>query len=198
MYIARTWAPLGWPCLPTRCAITGTDHDLVFPLHYHIEDVSTVKIGLCGYHFPIDDIIIAAMKVWVNSIGADFYEHGIQALVHRWWKCIASSGDWWKTASYSWEFSLSNNVLVFFVSVVVSMDTNRRHYFWGNLPNYKPVTFTNKSKTYQLKNQQQTNKNHLCTGLGFVLLRKKSYFFPPLWEMYPFKMFINNSVSPTF
>ena len=128
MYIARTWAPLGWPCLPTRCAITGTDHDLVFPLHYHIEDVSTVKIGLCGYHFPIDDIIIAAMKVWVNSIGADFYEHGIQALVHRWWKCIASSGDWWKTASYSWEFSLSNNVLVFFVSVVVSMEINRRHY----------------------------------------------------------------------
>ena len=30
---------------------------------------------------------------WVTSAGADFYECGMQALVHHWLKCIASSGD---------------------------------------------------------------------------------------------------------
>ena len=30
--IAYTWAP--WPCLPTRCSITGSDHDLAFLLHH--------------------------------------------------------------------------------------------------------------------------------------------------------------------
>ena len=30
---ACTWAPLGWPCLPTRCSITGSSHDLAFLLH---------------------------------------------------------------------------------------------------------------------------------------------------------------------
>ena len=25
---------------------------------------------------------------------ADFYKHGMQALVHRWWKCTANGGDY--------------------------------------------------------------------------------------------------------
>jgi len=33
-YIACTWAPLGWPCLPTRCLITGSGCDLAFPLQF--------------------------------------------------------------------------------------------------------------------------------------------------------------------
>jgi len=36
-YIACTWASVGWPCLPTRCSITGSSHDLVFPLHLPCE-----------------------------------------------------------------------------------------------------------------------------------------------------------------
>ena len=31
--IACTWAPLGWPCLPTRCSITASSHHLPFLLH---------------------------------------------------------------------------------------------------------------------------------------------------------------------
>ena len=31
-YIACTWAPLGWPCLPTGYSITVSSHDLAFPL----------------------------------------------------------------------------------------------------------------------------------------------------------------------
>ena len=34
---------------------------------------------------------------------------------------------------YSWEFALSSNVIVLFVSVVVSVEINRKHYFWSNL-----------------------------------------------------------------
>jgi len=33
-YTACTWAPLGWPCLPTRCSITASGHNLTFPLHF--------------------------------------------------------------------------------------------------------------------------------------------------------------------
>ena len=31
---------------------------------------------------------------WVTSTGAGFDEHGMQALVHCWWKCIANGGDY--------------------------------------------------------------------------------------------------------
>ena len=35
-YIACTWTPQGWPCLPTRCSITVSGCDLAFPLQcYH-------------------------------------------------------------------------------------------------------------------------------------------------------------------
>ena len=35
----------------------------------------------------------------------------------------------------SWEFALSNSVITLFVFVVVSMEINRRHYFWSDLHN---------------------------------------------------------------
>jgi len=34
---------------------------------------------------------------------------------------------------YSWEFVLSNSILVLFVSVLTSMEIHRRHYFQSNL-----------------------------------------------------------------
>ena len=34
-----------------------------------------------------------------------------------------------------WEFALSNNVIAHFVSVVISMEVNRRNYFWSSLDN---------------------------------------------------------------
>jgi len=44
---------------------------------------------------------------------------------------IHSSGWWlhWEMAFCSWEFALSTSVIVLFVSVVVSMEINRRNYF---------------------------------------------------------------------
>ena len=44
----------------------------------------------------------------------------------QWWLC-------WKIMLCSWEFGLQNSVTVLFVSVVVSMEISRRHYFWRDL-----------------------------------------------------------------
>jgi len=53
-----------------------------------------MKDGLCGQHFPSYDAVVRAVKQWTTSAGADFYERGMQALVHRWRKCIANGGDY--------------------------------------------------------------------------------------------------------
>lgn len=38
---------------------------------------------------------------------------------------------------YSWEFAFSNSIIMlFFVCVLVSMEINRRHYFWSYLCAY--------------------------------------------------------------
>ena len=68
---------------------------------------------------------------WITSSAADLEECSMQALVHHWWKCIANGGDCWKIVFCSWEFALSNSVVVLFVSVVFSMEINKRHYFWS-------------------------------------------------------------------
>jgi hypothetical protein len=53
-----------------------------------------MKDGLHGQHFPSYDAVIQAVKQWATSAGADFYESGMQALVHRWQKCIVSGDDY--------------------------------------------------------------------------------------------------------
>ena len=49
--------------------------------------------------------------------------------------CKSANGDDYvkKIALCSWEFALSNGVIALFISVVVSMEINRRHYFWSDL-----------------------------------------------------------------
>jgi len=39
----------------------------------------------------------------------------------------------------SWEFALSNSIIVLFVSFVTAMEINKRHYFWSNY--IKQLTF---------------------------------------------------------
>jgi len=53
-----------------------------------------MKDGLRRQHFPSNNAIMAAVKQWVTSIGADFYECDMQALVHGWQKYIANCGDY--------------------------------------------------------------------------------------------------------
>ena len=53
-----------------------------------------MKDGLHGQHFPSSDAIVAAVKQWITSAGADFYKHSIQAFVYHLQKCIANGGDY--------------------------------------------------------------------------------------------------------
>lgn len=47
-----------------------------------------------------------------------------------------------KAVFCSWEFALLSSAIVIFVSVVVSMVTNRRHYFWSNQHNFSVFSLT--------------------------------------------------------
>jgi hypothetical protein len=51
------------------------------------------KDGLRVQHFP-DDTVIAAVRKWVASTGADFYDRSMGTLGHRWRKCITSGGNY--------------------------------------------------------------------------------------------------------
>ena len=73
------------------------------------------------------------VKWWVTSTDADICKHGTQTLFHCWWKCIANGGDYVEKIVFcSWEFALSNSV-VLFAPVVVFREINRRQYFWRDL-----------------------------------------------------------------
>ena len=90
-------------------------------------------------------ISVAAVTWKTNHIPnghAGFYKHGMQSLVCHWQICIAKGSVCVeKIAFCSWEFALSNNVIVLFVSVVVSMEINRRNYFQKDLYIYDPRQF---------------------------------------------------------
>jgi len=80
-------ANLGWTVLPHPTYSPG-----LAPSDFHL--FGPMKDGLRGQHFPSNDAIVRAVKQWATSTGADFYECGMQALVHRWRKCIANGGDY--------------------------------------------------------------------------------------------------------
>ena len=48
--------------------------------------------------------------------------------MHSYWGWLC-----WKIVAYGWVFALSNSFIVLMESVVVSMETNKRHYFWSDL-----------------------------------------------------------------
>ena len=77
-------ANLGWTVLPQP----PYSPDLA-PSDFHL--FGPMKDG---QHFPGNDAVIRAVKQWATSACADFYECAMQALVHRWRKCIANSGDY--------------------------------------------------------------------------------------------------------
>lgn len=68
-------------------------HKKCHPTDIQTVDVHAKEAGLHGQHFPKNNTIIAALKQWITSTGAEFYEHLMQSLIHNWWKCIADSGD---------------------------------------------------------------------------------------------------------
>ena len=72
-------ANLGWTVLPHP----PYSPDLA-PSDFHL--FGPMKDGLRRQRFPSNDPVVRAVKQWATSAGADFYECGMQALVHRWQK----------------------------------------------------------------------------------------------------------------
>ena len=87
MKTTSTISKFGWTVLPHP----PYSPDLA-PPDFHL--FGPLKDGLRGQHFPDDDAVITAVKQWLRSVDYDFYERGIQGLVHRWKKCIANGGDY--------------------------------------------------------------------------------------------------------
>jgi len=73
------------------------------------------------------------MKQWVTSTGAEFYNHSMQTLVCGWQKCRANGSGCAEKWCFVAEKLLYRSVTVLFVSLTVSMEINRRHYFQSNL-----------------------------------------------------------------
>ena len=79
-------ANLGWTVLPHP----PYSLDLA-PPDFHL--LRPMEDGLCGQHFSSNDATTAAVKQWVISAGADFYESSMQA-AHCWSQCMATGGDY--------------------------------------------------------------------------------------------------------
>ena len=127
--IWRLWSItvyLGWTVLPHppfSTDLTSSDFHLFGP----------VKDEVHGQHFPSNDAIIDAVKqlCWHRSLQA-LYAGSCSSVAKmhssRWWLC-------WKLDACRWKFDQSNSVIVLLVSLVVSMEINRRHYFQSDLCN---------------------------------------------------------------
>ena len=90
-------------------------------------------------------VAVSTVRLWMVCFSIGNSHSGSVALVQIFMSAACSScsllakmhSKWWwlrwKTVFCSWEFALSICVIVLFVSVVVSMEINRRHYFQSNL-----------------------------------------------------------------
>ena len=67
---------LGWTVLPHP--LYGLD---LVPSDFCL--LGPMKNGLCEQHFPSNDTVTEAVKQWITSADADFYEHDMKALVHH-------------------------------------------------------------------------------------------------------------------
>ena len=53
-----------------------------------------LKTTISGTHFQSDDDFIHAVDDSLNGQEKDFFKSGIEALKHRWQRCIATEGDY--------------------------------------------------------------------------------------------------------
>jgi hypothetical protein len=65
---------------------------MLAPFDFHL--FRPMKDGLNGQHFPDNNAVITSARKWVAFAGADFYKRSMQALVHRWRKCIPNGGEY--------------------------------------------------------------------------------------------------------
>ena len=77
-----------------------------------------------------------------------------------WWLC-------WKGVFCSWEFALSNSVIVLFVSIVVSMEINKRRYFWNNVYCFhNEISHSVEYFTWKIRINKKTNNRRAMKRSG--------------------------------
>ena len=62
------------------------------PSDFHL--FPNLKTAISGTHFQSDDDVIRAVDNFLNGQEKDFFKSGIEALKHRWQKCIDTEGDY--------------------------------------------------------------------------------------------------------
>ena len=62
------------------------------PSDFHL--FPKLKTPISGTHFQSDDDAIHAVDDFLNGQEKDFFKSGIEALKHRWQKCIDTEGDY--------------------------------------------------------------------------------------------------------
>ena len=62
------------------------------PSDFHL--FPKLKTAISGTHFQSDDDVIHAVDDFLNVQEKDFFKSGIEALKHRWQKCIDTEGDY--------------------------------------------------------------------------------------------------------
>ena len=62
------------------------------PSDFHL--FPKLKTAISGTHFQSDDDIIHVLDDFLNGQEKDFFKSGIEALKHRWQKCIDTEGDY--------------------------------------------------------------------------------------------------------
>ena len=91
-----------------KCGWTVLPHPLdLGPSNFHL--FRPMKDGL-SRHFP-NYTIILAVKQWTTSADANFYECGMQALDHCWWKWTANGGGYAEKQCFVAENLLYQTVL---------------------------------------------------------------------------------------
>lgn len=80
-------------------------------------------------------MLTVTVKFWVTSTDADLYECSMQAPIHNWQQCVVHGDNCVKKKKKvicSWKLTLSNSIIVPFVSVLAFTEITGRHYFWSD------------------------------------------------------------------
>ena len=150
-YDSRAWAfpQIFLYILLLQIAAKGPSDKMASDMEVCMKQSSMAPIDILWHLLNIygDQMVdVSTVRQWMVCISSDVKDKSHSRQLCRFlegWHAGSCSrlarmhSKWWwlrcKTVFCSWEFVLSNSVIVLFASVVVSMEINTRHYFWRNL-----------------------------------------------------------------
>jgi len=142
----------------------------------YAEKMAPIDIHWCLLNINGDQIVdVSTVRLWVVTVTwkkghvldghaqLSWNEEHLSQIIHANQQMVVTV----ERVFCSWEFALSNSVIVLFVSVEVSMEINRRHYFQDNLHMMFPG-FSCEDLGSNLPFQWQTFWAFCCISICFV------------------------------